>query len=505
MPPAQITVYNTLTRRKEPLAPQVPGEVRMYVCGPTVYDLSHVGHARKEIVFDVIARYLRFRGFRLAYIRNVTDVDDKIIQRAREEGVSWEEVARKYEAAFHEDLEALGVLDPDREPRATETIPEMQALIRTLMERGAAYPSGGSVYFSVDACADYGKLSGRRAEEMLAGARVEVDAAKRNPLDFALWKGSKPGEPSWPSPWGEGRPGWHIECSAMSRKFLGETLDIHGGGVDLVFPHHENEIAQSETASGEPFCRCWVHNGLLTVNKDKMSKSLGNFVTIRDALRRHHAETIRMFFLSHHYRSPVDYSDEALAGTKKNLDYFYNTLLRIREICGEEGSEAPAEALGPDASCRGAGGGAHGEVAGVLEAFGRAFVAEMDDDVNTAEAIGALFRATTEFNRWLDGLGEAVPATARDLVRTFRTQVRQAGDLLGLFQEDPLRWFRQDGGASDAAEGLSESAIEAKVREREAARKARDWKAADRIREELAAQGILLEDKPQGTLWKRRG
>ncbi len=501
MQAAEISLYNTLTRRKEPFRPRVPGEIRMYVCGPTVYDLSHVGHARKEIVFDVITRYLRFRGFKVDYIRNVTDVDDKIIQRAQEAGVSWEDLARKYEGAFHDDLEALGVLPPDREPRATETIPEMLDLIRVLMERDAAYASRGSVYFSVDACREYGRLSGRRPEEMLAGARVEVDSAKKNPLDFVLWKASKPGEPFWPSPWGDGRPGWHIECSAMSRKFLGETLDIHGGGVDLVFPHHENEIAQSETASGEPFCLFWVHNGLLTVNRDKMSKSLGNFVTIRDALKGYHPETIRMFFLSNHYRSPVDYSDEGLAETKKNLDYFYNTLLRIEEICGEEAPGAESGLDVGDAGPHDPYAGMHG----VLKAFAGRFLEEMDDDFNTAEALGELFRTTTEFNRWLDELGDDVPEPAHVPARLFRAQIRQVGGLLGLFQEKPLHWFQGQGEEGDEGEGLSEEQIKEKIREREEARKARDWAAADRIRDELAEGGIILEDKPQGTLWKRRG
>jgi len=504
MQPAELKIYNTLTRRKEPLTTLEPGKVRMYVCGPTVYDLSHVGHARKEIVFDVIVRYLRFRGFRLQYIRNVTDVDDKIIQRAAEEGVPWQEVARTYEEAFHDDLKSLGVLEPDQEPRATETIPEMLEMIGCLVDKDAAYASEGSVYFSVDACSGYGKLSGRRPEELLAGARVEVDSAKKNPLDFALWKASKPGEPSWPSPWGDGRPGWHIECSAMSRKLLGETLDIHGGGVDLVFPHHENEIAQSETATGKPYCLCWVHNGLLTVHKDKMSKSLGNFVTIRDALKQVRPETIRMFFLSHHYRSPVDFSDEGLADTRKNLDYFYNTLLRIEELCGRDAPED--EEAGDGLAVREPDGpGTDAEMHGVLNAFAERFLQEMDDDFNTAEAIGVLFRTTTEFNRWMDGLPEDIPDPDRALVHRFRSQVRQVGGLLGVFQEEPLQWFRGEGGVQDVDAGPSEALIEEKIREREEARKARDWQAADRIRDELAASGIVLEDKPQGTLWKRRG
>ncbi len=495
-----LVLFNTLTRRKEPFAPAVPGEIRMYVCGPTVYDISHLGHARKEVVFDVMVRYLRHRGFRVRYVRNITDVDDKIIQRAAEEGVGWQEIARRYEKAFHEDLEALGVLPPDHEPRATETIEEMQELIRILLEKGHAYVADGSVYFAVSSWEAYGKLAHRRLEEMIAGARVEVEASKRNPLDFALWKASKPGEPTWPSPWGEGRPGWHIECSAMSRKFLGETLDIHGGGVDLVFPHHENEIAQSEAATGKPFARWWVHNGLLTVEKEKMAKSLGNYITIRDALGRMHPETIRMFFLSHHYRSPVDFSDEAVARTRKNLDYFYNTLLRIDEVCG--GGEVTAGSNGAEMPEEGPKGLAPEEWTDLREMPDRVR-AEMDDDLNTAGALGVLFRAATVVNRWLDRSGGGRDLRSRSVLEAFRRRMRDVGSVMGLFREDPVTWFRRPAPSGTGEETLSPERIEERIREREAARKARDWATADRIREELARAGIVLEDTPGGTRWKR--
>jgi cysteinyl-tRNA synthetase len=501
MQPPALTLYNTLTRTKEPFSPLVEGEVRMYVCGPTVYDLSHLGHARKEVVFDVMVRYLRSRGFRVQYIRNITDVDDKIIVRAKEAGVSWEQIAREFEQAFQDDMDVLGVMKPDQEPRATETIPEMQEIIRMLLDKRFAYVSEGSVYFSVEALEDYGKLTHRKADEMMAGARVEVDETKKNPLDFALWKASKPGEPSWPSPWGEGRPGWHIECSAMSRKFLGETLDIHGGGVDLVFPHHENEIAQSEAATGKPFARWWVHNGLLTVEKEKMAKSLGNYITIRDALRELHPETLRMFFLSHHYRSPVDFSKDAVGRTRKNLDYFYNTLLRIEEICGKE-QEAP-RAGGVGTKQTAPDGMEPGDLE-IVRTLTTRFQAEMDDDFNTAGALGELFRAATVLNRWIDEDDPVRSEEGKDVLQAFRRELKEIGGVLGLFGEEPLPWFQQistpeqPGGVD-----LSDEAIEDMMQQRETARKEKDWAAADRIRDELLSQGIVLEDTSRGTRWKR--
>jgi len=516
MNPPEIKLYNSLSRTKERFEPQGANNVLMYVCGPTVYDLSHVGHARKEVVFDVMARYLRFRGFRLRYVRNVTDVDDKIIQRAQEEGRAWEEVARRYEACFREDMDAIGVDRPDHEPRATETIAEMQEIIGILMDKGFAYEAGGSVYFSVGRCPAYGKLSGRNPEELKAGARVEVDTAKRDPLDFALWKASKPGEPAWPSPWGQGRPGWHIECSAMSRKYLGETLDIHGGGMDLIFPHHENEVAQSEAATGRTFCRYWIHNGLLTVGKEKMSKSLGNYVTIQEALGRHHPETIRLFFLSHHYRSPVDYNEEALLAARKNLDYFYNTLLRIGEICGEpdareaaddmQGGLVPAEDAGPEllAESRPRSEETDSPSLELLQEFAGEFTRHMDDDLNTAEALASLFRAATRVNRWIDS-GDSRDDHKAIVLRAFRTQMSAVGRIFGIFGEEPLSWFRQQGREGQGGEGLAVASIEERVRQREAARQARDWSTADRIRQELAAAGVLLEDTPGGTRWKRQG
>ncbi len=505
MEPAALTLFNTLSRTKERFSPLVGSEVRMYVCGPTVYDISHVGHARKEVVFDVIARYFKFCGYSLRYVRNITDIDDKIIIRAQEEGVPWEEIARRYEDAFHNDMDALGILKPDYEPRATETIEEMQELIQILMDKGFAYVSDGSVYFSVADWEDYGKLSHRRLEEMLAGARVEVDASKKNPMDFALWKAVKPGEPSWPSPWGEGRPGWHIECSAMSKKFLGETFDIHGGGVDLVFPHHENEIVQSEAASGKPFCYYWIHNGLLTVRKEKMSKSLGNYITIQEMLKVGHPEAIRMFFLSNHYRSPVDFSEEAMTKTKKNLDYFYNTLLRIQEICGDQEVEKDTdyekgrwaktlEGIPPEDQI-------------YLKDLKANFRKDMDDDFNTAEALGKMFRATSVLNRWVDQNDAAARTPAgREVLQAFRRQLKDIGQVLGIFLVPPLQWFRQSSKVEAAGTAEpSEAAIEEKIRQREEARQQKDWAKADQVRNELTGMGVILEDTPQGTRWKRDG
>jgi len=500
MPTSELTLYNTLTRTKERFVPVNEGEVRMYVCGPTVYDLSHLGHARKEVVFDVIVRYLRSLGFRVHYIRNITDVDDKIIVRAQQAGVSWEEIAREYEEAFHDDMEALGVLKPDHEPRATETLPEMQEIIQILLDKGFAYVSEGSVYFSVEAAKDYGKLTHRKTDEMMAGARVEVEESKKNPLDFALWKASKPGEPSWPSPWGDGRPGWHIECSAMSRKFLGETLDIHGGGVDLVFPHHENEIAQSEAATGKPFSRWWIHNGLLTVEKEKMAKSLGNYITIREALGELHPETLRMFFLSHHYRSPVDFSQETVERTKKNLDYFYNTLLRTEEICGKE--ESPSDAKGASTRTAKLEGVDPDDLEKVTTIQNR-FQRDMDDDFNTAGALGELFRAATVLNRWMDRGEPAGGEEGRQVLAAFRHDMKEIGGVLGLFREDPLPWFQQMSKPEKGGADLSDEDVDRRIQQREVARKEKDWAKADLIREELGRQGIVLEDTPHGTRWKR--
>jgi len=480
-----LKIFNTLTNKKEAFEPLEEGKVGMYVCGPTVYDESHIGHARKEVVFDVVYKYFRHSGYEVRYVRNITDVDDKIIRRAEEEGTGWETIARRYEDRFREDLERLNVEPPTQEPRATETIPEMIGLIGRLIERGFAYEAEGSVYFAVVAFPGYGKLSGRRIEDMIAGARVEVDERKRDPLDFALWKASKPGEPSWPSPWGDGRPGWHIECSTMSQAYLGETIDIHGGGKDLIFPHHENEIAQSEAASGKPFARVWLHNGLLSVNREKMSKSLGNYHTIREVLERFHPEVLRALFLSTQYRNPLDFTWSLMEDVQKQLDYFYSTLRRADSTAaafGSEGGAGDAEASSSE-----------GEL---LIDFAQA----MDDDFNTAAAIGRLFKSAGKVNRMLDAAGDVPTAQAALAAAEFAAGLRKAGKVLGLFREDPEAWLRW----TPSEEEGGEDEIAALVAEREAARKNKDWAEADRIRDELTSRGVVLEDGPGGTTWRRK-
>ncbi|GIX22042.1 MAG: cysteine--tRNA ligase [Gammaproteobacteria bacterium] len=462
-----LQLYNSLTRRVEPFQPLEPGRVRMYVCGVTVYDFLHLGHARMLVVFDVLYRHLLAAGHRVDYVRNITDVDDKIIRRAVENGEPIDALTARYIQAMHEDAAALGVLAPAVEPRATEHIAAMIDMIRCLIERGHAYQAdNGDVYYAVGSFPEYGKLSGKRREDLLAGARVEVDPHKRDPLDFVLWKAAKPGEPAWPAPWGAGRPGWHIECSAMATHLLGPHIDIHGGGQDLQFPHHENEIAQSEGCHGAPFARYWIHNGFVRVNEEKMSKSLGNFFTVRDVLRRHQGEDVRMFILSAHYRSPLNYDDGQLDAARAALTRLYTTLR----------DQPPA--------------------AGVEDAFAapwRArFDAAMDDDLNTPEALAVLFDLAREVNR-ARGADPARAAAASAVLRAL-------GGRLGLLQSEPEAYLRGGPGAG----GLDDAAVEAKLAERRAARERRDWAAADRIRDELAAAGIVLEDTPQGTVWRRR-
>jgi cysteinyl-tRNA synthetase len=479
-----IRVFNTMTGRKEEFQPLEPGRVKMYVCGVTVYDYCHIGHARANIVFDVVYRYLRYRGYEVRYVRNYTDVDDKIIKRANKQGISSHELAERYIRAFDEDMAALGLAEPTDQPRATEHIGDIIALVQRLIDKGTAYEAGGDVYFAVENFPTYLKLSKRSLDEMQAGARIAPGEKKRNPMDFALWKAAKPGEPSWDSPWGQGRPGWHIECSAMSTVLLGESFDIHGGGKDLIFPHHENEIAQSEAASGKPFVKYWLHNGFVNVNQEKMSKSLGNFFTIRDILKKYDPEVVRFFILTAHYRSPIDFSDQNLKEARAGLSRFYEALHAADEAL--EG--CPEAEQSSD------------EGAKLAETFRQA----MDDDFNTAQALGHLFEGARALNRLLGEKKFRKKADKVAAARALRDTLRSLGGVLGLFGSDPGAWLRQRNLAGLSELGLSEEDIQARIEERLQARGDKDFARADQIREELAEKGVELLDTPQGTTWKVR-
>ena len=485
-----LAVFNSMGNRKEPFVPLVPGKVGMYVCGVTVYDLCHIGHARANVAFDIIVRYLRHSGYEVTYVRNFTDIDDKILKRAREEGSDYLAVSTKYIKAFHEDFDRMGLLRPDAEPKATEHIPEIVALVADLVGRGKAYAVDGDVYYSVKGFAEYGKLSGKNVEDLLSGARVDVDERKADPLDFALWKASKPGEPAWDSPWGPGRPGWHIECSAMSMKHLGETFDIHGGGKDLVFPHHENEIAQSEAATGRMFARYWLHNGFVNIDNEKMSKSLGNFFTLRDVLGKVKPEVLRFFFASSHYRSPIDYSDQSIAEAKAGLDRLY----RVKE---------KAE------SCRAAGVSAlplpEGEEYVPVADAPKRFVEAMDDDFNTAAALGRLFDAVRLLNRLSPPDPAAEPERAGRFLAGYEI-VEPLFGVLGLLASPARSYFREasapEGAPAEEGGRMPEGEIAARIEARRAARAAKNYAEADRIRKTLDAAGVLLEDGKGGTTWK---
>ncbi|RJP20517.1 MAG: cysteine--tRNA ligase [Deltaproteobacteria bacterium] len=477
-----LSVFNTMGNRKEPFAPLVPGKVGIYVCGVTVYDLCHIGHARANVAFDIIVRYLRYSGYRVSYVRNFTDIDDKIIRRAGQEGIPFDAVSAKYIAAFHEDFDRLGLLRPDVEPKATGHIPEIVSLVRRLVDAGKAYAVDGDVYYSVKGFPEYGKLSGKNIDDLLSGARVDVDERKADPLDFALWKASKPGEPSWDSPWGPGRPGWHIECSAMAMKHLGKTFDIHAGGKDLVFPHHENEIAQSEAATGAPFARYWVHNGFVNIDNEKMSKSLGNFFTLRDVLKKVNPEVLRFFLASSHYRSPIDYSDRSLGEAKAGLDRLFRVKEKA-EACRAAGA-VPSAVPG-------------GEEFAALSAAPERFAEAMDDDFNTAAALGRLFDAARALNR----LAPAVPSAEPEAAGRFLAGYDRLDPLfavLGILRMPSAEYFRTAGNEGRMPEGE----IVARIEARRAARAAKNFSEADRIRVELDAAGVLLEDGKGGTTWK---
>ena len=507
-----LRLHNTLTQRLEVFEPLVPGQVRMYACGVTVYDLSHIGHARSALVFDVIRRYLEYSGYRVTLVRNFTDVDDKIIHRARELGIPWDALAHRYIEAFHQDMAALGLRRGDIEPKATDHIPEMIQIIQALERRGLAYAVDGDVYFSVRGFPEYGKLSHRSLEDLQAGARIEVDERKRDPLDFALWKASRPGEPAWDSPWGRGRPGWHIECSAMASKYLGESFDIHAGGEDLIFPHHENEIAQSEGATGKPLARYWLHNGFVTAAGEKMAKSLGNFVTMRDALQRFSPDSLKLLLLSTNYRGPLDYAESAVQEKAKALGGIQDCLRGVSRL----DAQVPLDT----ASERSAG-GASRDLPHPSEA---AFRSAMDDDFNTARATGVLFDLVREGNRLLQEASRGGPpdpallialreaaALLRRLGGVLALDLSGSGPLVGSYGAVQLR--RPAAAALQELDGLLagetsrppdlERRLAAVVQEllahREAARRARAWATADDIRRALTTHGFRLEDTRTAT------
>jgi cysteinyl-tRNA synthetase len=457
----------------------------MYVCGVTVYDYCHVGHGRAGVVFDTIYRYLKYSGYEVNYVRNFTDIDDKIIKRAQEQNIPWEEITKKFIEAFYEDMGLLNISIPEIEPKATDHIEEMIAMISSLISQDKAYESEGDVYYSVKSFPDYGHLSGKNIDDLQSGARVDVNESKRDPLDFALWKAAKPGEPSWDSPWGAGRPGWHIECSAMGQKYLGETFDIHGGGKDLIFPHHENEIAQSCGVSGKLPVRTWIHNGFVNIDKEKMSKSLGNFFTLRDIYKRHHPEVLRLFLISSHYRSPIDFSEKNLEDAEKVLTRLYESIASAEEALIKNGRFNDLASLKDKID---------------NHELTQKFKQAMDDDFNTAVAVALLNESLRNINRLIaesssngDGLGSiAVELGA----------LKSAGEVLGLFSRTPDQFEKEIFALKSEEKGLDTEKVERLIADRTHARTTKDWAMADQCRDELTQMGVVLEDTPDGTLWK---
>jgi cysteinyl-tRNA synthetase len=478
-----IQIHDTLTAKKKELVPLEPGKVRLYVCGPTVYDYAHLGHARCYVVWDVVVRHLRARGLEVTYVRNFTDVDDKIIKRANERGEDPIALAARFADAFHEDVDALGCVRPEVEPRVSTHLPQIVAMIGQIVANGHAYaPGNGDVYYAVRSFPEYVRLSKRNLDDLISGARVEPGEAKRDPLDFALWKAAKPGEPAWDSPWGKGRPGWHIECSAMTYAHLGAPIDLHAGGKDLVFPHHTNEIAQSVAAVGdgrtaESFCRTWMHNGFVEIDDEKMSKSLGNFFTVRDVLARFAPEALRLFLLGTHYRNDFNFSDTVLAEAERRLVYLYETLEKADRVA--EGVTAA------------------GERSGFAE---QAFTA-LDDDFNTAQVLGIVAEAFTAANALADRKGKKAPED-RARLAAFARDARVVGTTLGLLQRPPAQALLAIREKAAARRGIEAAWVEAKIVERAEARTAKDFARADAIRGELLARGVAIMDGPAGTSWK---
>ncbi len=458
----KLTIFNSLTKKKEPFEPLQPGKISVYACGMTVYDYCHIGHARYWVAFDMIIRYLRARGFEVTYVKNITDIDDKIINRANENREDWKALTERFINAYREDERALNVLPPDHQPRATQFMPQIIALIQKLIDENYAYVAeNGDVCFDVRRFKDYGKLSHRDIDQLRAGARVEINEGKRDPLDFTLWKLSKPNEPKWNSPWGEGRPGWHIECSAMASTLLGQPFDIHGGGLDLKFPHHENEIAQSEAAEHKPFVKTWIHSGLLQIDREKMSKSVGNIIRIRDALEKHDVETLRYFFLSGHYRSPISYSEEQMTQARSGLERLY---IAIRGLPLKKPIKSSD--------------------------FTERFHRVMDDDFNTPEAFAIFFELAREINRFRN---ENQLEKAAELA----TELKQLAELFGILQLDPEDFLRRGEKSVDVKR------VEELIQARNAARAEKEWALADRLRSELKSLGVVIEDSPSGTTWRR--
>ena len=480
-----MQIYNTLGRQKEEFIPVRPGKVHMYVCGITAYDYCHIGHARSALVFDALVRHLRHLGLEVTFVRNFTDVDDKIINRANKEGRDWQEVAQTYIDAFHEDMDRLGVLRADLEPRATEYIPQIQELCAKLIAEGTAYATpSGDVYFRVRSYPPYGKLSGRSLDELLSGARVAPGEEKEDPLDFALWKAAKPGEPSWDSPWGKGRPGWHIECSAMSSPYL--PLDIHGGGQDLVFPHHENEIAQSEAVCRCELARYWVHNGFVQVNAEKMSKSLGNFKTIRDILGSYLPETLRFFLLGKHYRSPIDFTAEGMDEAEKAQHRVYSSLMEARKALERASwKKTPLPA----------------ELSAEWAALPQAFEAALDDDLNTAQALGQIFYQVRIVNRLLEEKNLRAAESTRDLLEDFLARARDWDAQLGLFGRDPVEFLTELRAMRAARKNLDMDRVEDLLRQRREVRMQKDFTRSDALRRELLDLGVNVRDTPEGQAW----
>ncbi len=482
-----VKIYNTLTRKKDLLQPIEPGHVKLYVCGITSYDYCHIGHARSALAFDMIVRYLRYRGYKVTYIRNFTDIDDKIIKRATEQGTTTEELANRFIDEFYIDMDKLGIERPNMEPKATEHIQEMIDLINELIDKDMAYPAGGDVYYSVNSFPGYGKLSGRNLEDMQAGARISINENKTNPMDFVLWKASKPGEPSWESPWGPGRPGWHIECSAMSRKYLGDTFDIHGGGQDLIFPHHENELAQSEGANNKPFVNMWIHHGFVTIRDEKMSKSLGNFLTIRDILEHYHPEVLRFFIFSTQYRNPLDFSQDTMQDAMAGLNRLYECVAAVEKLPATCSDSADSVTSAKDRK--------------KLDSMEERFQKAMDNDFNTAQAQGILFETVKTLNKILRQLPEIPTSEDHKLLVTTTDTVKKLAGIMGLLQENANEYLAAKKAAMLADIDIKEEEIQTLIQERNQAREAKDWARSDTIRDRLLEQSIELKDGPEGTGW----